>query len=317
LLINPGAEAEITASHPFGYWGRPVEINEGTLTMSAGAYINGLTMTGGTLAGGLNNWLGLTAHASPNTATVTGKINLLNGNEEFNVADGAQDVDLWMQGGVGDVSWWSGTAGLRKTGDGTMLLEGNSSLGSSTTVEAGTLLVDGTLASTGATVAGGWLGGDGTIDSDLEVQAPGNISAGASPGHLSVTGDYLQAGTMLVEIAGTAQGDPAGYDWIDVAGEATFEVGALVDVDLLGGFQPAYGDQFLVFTAAGGITNADISEISFDLTDAQSMFRLNPALIPWGTGGGEAIVLTAVPEPSALALIACGLLGLVMIRRRR
>jgi len=299
LIINSGTEAEVTAAHPFGHWGRPVEIDDGTFRLTRELYVNGITMTGGVIEGPFDarNWLGVTANLSGDTATINARLNLLNGIETFNVADGAQDVDLHVSAGIGDVSWWGGTAGLRKTGDGTMLLEGNSSLGDMTHVDQGTLLVN------------------GSLSGDVTVNLNGTISAGSSPGHMIITdsSSYTQTGTMLVELGGLVQGTE--YDWIEVDGGAA-DVAGLLDILLVGSFQPASGATFDVLTATDGVTD---SEITLDWNPAQllpaqywtySIVDLPP--------GGQALRLElGVPEPSTLVLAALGLLGLCLAGWRK
>jgi autotransporter-associated beta strand protein len=224
------------------------------------------------------------------------RVNLVNDVSEFNVADGAQPVDLALTSGIGDVSWWGGTASMRKTGPGTMLLQGNSSI-AGTEVAEGTLLVDGSLAG------------------DVDVQPGGTISAGSLLGHMIVTdaSSYTQSGTMLVELGGMEQGTE--YDWIEVDSGAA-DVSGLVDILLVDSFQPASGATFDVLTASAGVSDGGIT---LDWDPA----RLRPAQY-WKysiedlAAGGQALRLElAVPEPTTFALALLGLLGLGVIARQR
>ena len=224
----------------------------------------------------------------------------------FSVGAGGADLSI----GVPVTNGASTSAGLTKTGAGTLTLSAASTYTGPTTVEAGTLTVNGSVASDVA-VNGGWLKGGGTIGG-VVIGPLGSISAGNSPGLLSVDGDYEQAGLMLAELAGTTQG--LTYDSIDVSGAATFGPGAVIDVDLIG-FDPLFGDVFDILTASEGI-DADLNSLVFDYSDAATQYFLRAQIVSLG-GTAEALRLTAVPEPSALILLALGAGLLAWPRRHR
>ncbi len=239
-------------------------------------------------------------------------------------APGAGTVDVYTGGatftltigggnGSGDYSGRiinsSGSLALTKAGSGTQTLSGTSTYTGATTVNAGTLLIVGSIASP-VTVAGGWLGGSGTIAGSVDIQAAGGVSAGTSPGHLLILGGYTQSGTLLAELGGTRQGTQ--YDWIEVAGAAT--LGGLIDVDFVNSFVAAPGMHFDILTAAGGITNADLGGLTFDFSGADFGWAWVPEIVSLG-GGAEALRLNASPEPATLTLLALG--GLALLRRRR
>ena len=95
----------------------------------------------------------------------------------------------------------SGTGAVQQVGAGTTILSGTSSYSGATTVSGGTLIVNGSIASSsGVTVAAGaTLGGTGTVSTTV---VNGTLSAGTSPGALTVNGDLtLGAGsTSLFEL---------------------------------------------------------------------------------------------------------------------
>jgi len=91
-------------------------------------------------------------------------------------------------------------------------------------------------------------------------------------------------------------------------------LGGTIDVNLLGGFMPAPGDYFDILTASAGITNLDLTGVSFDFSDAQSGLAWWTSIVSL-PGGGEALRLQAAPEPTTLALLGLG--GLALLRRRR
>lgn len=228
----------------------------------------------------------------------------------------------------------SGPGGLNKIGAGTLTLTAANSYAGDTTISAGTLALTGSGSIAGGRIhveadsffditgkpgglytmpSGQTLSGDGTVVGSLNVAAGAAIGAGASPGHLTITGDYTQAGTMFVEIAGMAQGTE--YDWIEVAGQAT--LGGVIDVDLVG-FTPPLEASFDVLTAANGITNVDLTGVVFDFSGAPTGSRWLAEIVSLG-GSAEALRLSvAVPEPSSSAL-AClaAFLSLAYLERKK
>lgn len=116
----------------------------------------------------------------------------------------------------------SGTDGLTKTGNGTLTLSGNNTFTSATTNSAGTLLVNGSLASSSVTVnAGATLGGTGTINGQVNVDAGGSVGAGAGPGVLVITNglDLGAGGTNIFELAANSTSNPGiNFDQISLTG---------------------------------------------------------------------------------------------------
>jgi fibronectin-binding autotransporter adhesin len=223
--------------------------------------------------------------------------------------------------GNGSTNEGQGRTGLNKVSTGTLILSGASTYAGPTTVTAGTLLIDGSIASP-VTVSGGTLGGNGAITGNVVVQDTGNISAGDSPGQLSITGSYEQTGAMLAEIGGYDQGaaTASGYDWIEVTGAATLD-GSDVAVELLNGFHPETGDVFNVLTATEGVSAAGLTLTwdEEDLAPAQFWdYRVRDGVVG-GTPVEMLQLFVGVPEPASLALAALGLIGLLGFawRRRR
>ncbi|MBV8588388.1 MAG: autotransporter-associated beta strand repeat-containing protein, partial [Verrucomicrobia bacterium] len=143
-----------------------------------------------------------------------------------------------------------GTGSLQQNGTGVTVLTANNSYTGNTTVNAGGLIVDGSIGSLQTFVTtSGFLGGKGLIGGNLV--NGGLVRPGDSPGTLSVSGNYTQnsTGTLHIEIAGLASGQ---HDLLAVGGHATL-AGTLQLVPL-NGFQLHIGDKVTFLTANNGVT---------------------------------------------------------------
>ena len=97
----------------------------------------------------------------------------------------------------------------------------------------------------------GVLNGTGTIVGNV-TNTGGTVAPGASPGTLTINGDYMQGsgGTLAVEIGGTTAGTQ--YDQLVVTGNAT--LGGTLNVALVNGFVPASGGSFTVVQTGGTVS---------------------------------------------------------------
>ena len=273
----------------------------------------------------------------PTTSDVNllaGNINLRNNQSWKGLAGNGGTFVTWDGGGTGTLAMnvddgqsfdyagtirnTAGTLALVKGGEGTQVLSGANSYTGGTTINAGTLQVDGSI--TGAVaVNGGWLTGNGAVG-PVTIAPAGSVSAGQSPGALTVA-SYNQQGTMLAELGGLSQGQAvSGYDWIHSLGAATLAPGSLVQVDLVDGFVPPEGSFFDILTADGGITNADLAGIVFDFDYGPgSRISWTAGLVDLDgqTGGPEALRLQAVPEPATIVLLGLSAVALGRRLRRR
>jgi len=100
------------------------------------------------------------------------------------------------------------------------------------------------------------------------------------------------------------------YDLLDVSGIAALNGGSL-DISLLDGFEPSEGDVFDILDASA-ISGAGFDSISLPSLDEG---------LAWDTSSllsSGSLSVSAVPEPSTLASLLMGSLGIgLAIRRRR
>jgi hypothetical protein len=174
-----------------------------------------------------------------------------------------------------------------------------------------------TTVQTGAT-----LGGSGSVGA-LTIDSGGFFSPGNSPGIETVNGNYIQNGTLQVEIEGLTAGNGTGFhDQVVVNGTVTLN-GAL-SLTSFSGFTPVNGDLIFILLNDGtdaitgtftGLAQGDVVgnylgkdwKISYTADSTANTFT--------GTLNGNDIALTAIPEPRAALLGGLGLLAL--LRRRR
>src|SRR5262249_50758381 len=125
------------------------------------------------------------------------------GTRTFLVDDGEAAIDLDV---VGDVIEGPGVSGLIKAGSGVLRLGGTNSYTGPTTVNAGTLIVDGSVTAAVAVNGGRTLAGSGTTGSPL-VPTGGRVTPGRSPGILNTGAVSFASGAVLsLEVNGTTAG---------------------------------------------------------------------------------------------------------------
>jgi autotransporter-associated beta strand protein len=167
-------------------------------------------------------------------------------------------------------------------------------------VDAGTLVLDGTVNGSGVLVRGGTLAGTGTMldtngvntfVSNLIVRG-GLVSPGHSPGVLHAdAADLAQGGSLVVQVNGAAPG--TGYDQLDLTHGLT--LGADAQLVVTRGFDPARDATFTIVNVAPGQaiggTFAGLPEGATLTVDRQTFtitYRGGPAQ--------NSIVLTATSE---------------------
>nr|WP_246591735.1 autotransporter-associated beta strand repeat-containing protein [Aminobacter anthyllidis] len=193
-----------------------------TVLTGTNSYTGGTTISAGTLSG---------------SATSFGSGAILN--DAAFIIDQATDASF--------ANAINGTGSFTKSGAGALTLTATSLLSGDTTVSAGKLSVNGSLAKSAVTVASGAvLGGTGIIGK-LTAQSGSTVNAGSSIGTLSVTGDasFATGSTFQVDV------DTTKSDRLSVAGKATLSGGTVQVLAGSGNYAPS--TQYTILTAATGV----------------------------------------------------------------
>jgi fibronectin-binding autotransporter adhesin len=164
----------------------------------------------------------------------------------------------------------NGTGSLTKTGAGRLDFTSASTLSGPTTVAAGVLAVNGSLASSAVDVLGGAsLAGGGMVGSTV-IRTGATIAPGNSIGTLSITGNLIQAGGSTYQV----QVDPGSTasDLIRISGAATLENGAGLNVTKVAAGEYSLNSRYTVLTASQGVTgtytlSGDVDGAFFRLED--------------------------------------------------
>jgi autotransporter-associated beta strand protein len=227
---------------------------------------NALTLAGATTSGRVRATETFTMH--PNRG-ITINVGGTTATPLGGTIDVAADKTLTVPGPI------SGAGRLTKSGSGTLVLAGSSSYLGTTTVSAGTLVVNGVIGGTSAvSLSGGaTLAGSGTVTGPTTIGSFATVSPGASPGTLTFGGNLLwnSGGSynwQMLSATGTA-GQTSTWDLITVGG--TLDIGATsaspfavnlwtlssIAPDVSGsasGFNPAQNYTWRIASATGGIT---------------------------------------------------------------
>jgi autotransporter-associated beta strand protein len=284
--------------------GTQVNINGGTLNSNNVKALG--TFAQVTVAGGATFNVG----ASQQISSLGGSGNVSLGGNSL-VIGNSDGLSTTFSGDV------SGTGGLAKAGNGTLTLSGSNTYTGGTSINAGGLVVAGSLGNTAVTVGGGArLGGTGSIAGTVVVlggstagtQGAVNLADGTI-GTLTLSDP--NAADSVLTLGGLTVGNPSAF---------TFEVGAIADRIRVTAGKVAVnpGGSLINITALSGFGPGTYDLMDFPNGQASGLGYLSLAttslegyaLSLQSTPTSEQLVV-AVPEPGTLALLAaaaaCGL----------
>jgi fibronectin-binding autotransporter adhesin len=206
----------------------------------------------------------------------------------------------------------SGDGMLEKTGAGTLVLSGTGTQTGTTTVSAGTLIVNGDhSAATGAIAlaAGTTLGGNGVIGGDTTINgtlSTGELASSGSVGTLDFNGNDLTFNNGSSWLVDLVQGATESSDSIFVDA-LTINTTSTLDFGISGLFN---GDESYTLATYSSLSGTFSNyETSGEYTIGGNRFLLN-----YGT---NTLTLTAVPEPGTFGILGFALGGVIYRRLRR
>jgi autotransporter-associated beta strand protein len=242
-LVFPSGAAQFSANNDIGFLltFNSIRIEGGNYTIGGNPFFlnTGITVVAGTQT--INTIIRLNAPQSfivEQGATLTLTFGVQNIGSTLTV-DGSGITII-----IGPVS---GAGGLTKKGLGALGLVFNNTYTGPTTIEGGVLVVDGSMPNNAITLAGGGLGGTGTVG-PVTATTGGGLGAGTltSPtGILNVRGNVSlnQQTALVIKLNGNTVG--TGYDQIKVQGTVNLNNCVLTPLPL-NGFNPAVGDVYRI-----------------------------------------------------------------------
>ena len=300
----------------------PIAVKQGTLVLPGGLAAGG----GVTIAGGATlDAAGLIGRAVTGAGTITATGDLIIGVStqagQFNQG-GAAGVGGTLNVGTNALVILSANTAVlgsqTNLGGGSLSALNGAQLGNPTAVDATKILTATGNATINANfVNNGVVNGPASSGQELtftqavkgagsttgNVEYAASYQVGNSPDGVSVQNVLFDpTSTLIMELAGTLPG--SGYDQLDISGVATLN--GTLELSYLDGFVPTAGESFDLFQGptTGTFAQVDLPSLGNGLSWNTSNLYAN------GT-------ISVVPEPSALALLAAGAIGLVGYGWRR
>lgn len=233
----------------------------------------------------------LDLNARTDSSTLTGTIGALDGNGVLlssNPTAGSGGI-LILDGNIGEAEF-SGTIStnisLGKSGGNDQWLSGSLTHSGTTTVYGGGLYIDGSHTNGGDYFVdnNGGLGGEGTIDAEVEILSGGVLSPGSpgsSTGTLWVSDvEFKDQSELKIEI-----GSATDFDQLLISDTMTVDSGAVLELVLVDGFVPSPGDEFLIIVADSFVGDFDSFNASVLAQGNWDFSRLSSAGIVEFVGG--------------------------------
>jgi outer membrane autotransporter protein len=284
LGINVGSGALGTHAGDIGGTGSLHKIGGGTLTLSGNnTYSGGTGVDAGTLQAGAENMFGSGAMNVASGAV----LDLNDFNQTFGTLSGGGDVLLGAAtlttGDATDGTFSgaiSGDGGLTKESGGAFRLTGTSTYTGPTTVNAGKLIVDGTIASEVTVNDGGMLMGSGMIGGDAMIMSGGMYAPGNSIGTQTIAGNLMFASGAVLQVEVNAAG---ASDKIIVNGTVNLTGAALQVLAANGAYRPKTNYTIIENDGSDAVTGTFASITS-------NLAFLTPAVF-YNAGDGNDVVL--------------------------
>lgn len=311
--------------------------NTGTVKLSnALSTTGGVFVTAGTLQLGVDNAL---SSATPVTVS-GGTWDLAAFNDSVSAVtlqSGAiTGTGILTSGAAFDVQAGSvnvvldGTAGLVKNTAGIVTLSGANTYTGTTTINAGTLALNGagTISDTLSMVDGSTVDltaksgalslanllGAGSIVGGNTVSVSTALTPGSSPGTLSIANNLDLASTTLLtwELSAGNQTVGSGInDLVAVTGNLTLD--GTLDVNGIGSFAGVTSGTWTLLTYSGALTDNGLVLNNLPMLDPSYQWSLNTGS---GTNSAVTLSITAIPEPSTFAFLISGAAIVLGLGRR-
>lgn len=304
--------------------GRAIVLASGSFkkTLAAQGTTHGATFTGGVSIGTSDN-IHLHANAAQDQLKLAGGMTGgVSGGKV--VIDGQGTVvysgsNSYSYTGVTTVSY-----GLLKIDQGTTL----ASTGSVSVAAGAGLQVNGILAGSGTLTVNGTIGGSGSINRAFTIGTGAVLSPGNSPGTLSTVAEtWASGGCYLWQINDAAGAAGSAWDLVNVNGTLSITSGSsspfklvlqtytLADsTGLLSNFDQ---NEDYVWKIASATSISGFNANNFLVDTSAFANPLNGAFSVTGDATGIYLNYTAVPEPSANAVLCAAAMAVVFVARRR
>ena len=266
---------------------------------------------------------GLAGNNTYNIGGITGSNNLAIGSNVLSV--GAKNENSTYSGQI------SGTGSLTKSGTGKLIISGSNTYTGATSIDEGSLAVNGSLDNTAVSVgSNATLQGSGSIGGSVTVTSSGTLSAGNSIESLAMGTLTLEAGSNFIQEVDSNATAGTQADLVVVNGDLNIANGtvSLTITDLFASGSWVNDTKFAMINYSGAWNgglfsmNDDVLEDDSNIIIADGKgWRINYNDTTGGSNYSSEqtlskfVTLTAVPEPTVVTLGGLG--ALLLLRRRR